>query len=162
MRDDYAARVYVSLAIPTDAQSFALRAQLRLARTIWGDAANFTVTDGRVNERWRGDADHVHAEMAEQLRAEGLTILLVEKTQAQKSADTNTSKTSSVDLTDVTVLGRSVGVNTGISGSRSASVAFWPSVTGSAAALLGTSRDKASNARSEELLDAIFDAIDAS
>jgi acrylyl-CoA reductase (NADPH) / 3-hydroxypropionyl-CoA dehydratase / 3-hydroxypropionyl-CoA synthetase len=27
-----------------------------LARTIWGDVANFQVNDGRVNPRWRGDA----------------------------------------------------------------------------------------------------------
>ena len=49
-----------------------------------------------------------------------VTILLVEKTQAQKSAETNTSKSSNVDITDVQVLGRSIGVNTGVSGSRSA------------------------------------------
>lgn len=48
-----------------------------------------------------------------------VTILLVERTQAQKSAETSTNKDSSVDVTDITVLGRSVGVNTGINGSRS-------------------------------------------
>ena len=50
-----------------------------------------------------------------------LTILLIEKTQAQKTAETSTSKSSSVDLTDIQLLGKSIGVNTGISGSRSAS-----------------------------------------
>lgn len=49
-----------------------------------------------------------------------VTILLIEKTQAQKSAQTSTSKASDVNLTDVTVLGRPVRVNTGISGERSA------------------------------------------
>jgi flagellar L-ring protein precursor FlgH len=48
-----------------------------------------------------------------------VTILLIERTQAQKSAETSTTKDSSVDVTDITVLGRSVGVNTGINGSRS-------------------------------------------
>jgi len=48
-----------------------------------------------------------------------VTILLTEKTQAQKNAETNTSKASSVDLTDVTVLGKPIGINTGISGKRS-------------------------------------------
>jgi Protein of unknown function (DUF3047) len=46
--DDYAARVYVSLAIPADAQSFALRAQLRVARTIWGPE----VPDAALNYVW--------------------------------------------------------------------------------------------------------------
>ncbi|WP_273453792.1 flagellar basal body L-ring protein FlgH [Nevskia ramosa] len=49
-----------------------------------------------------------------------ITILLIEKTQAQKSAETNTSKSSKVDLTDVSVFGKSIGVNTGIAGTRSA------------------------------------------
>ncbi|WP_293373857.1 flagellar basal body L-ring protein FlgH [Nevskia sp.] len=49
-----------------------------------------------------------------------VTILLVERTQAQKSAETSTNKSSSVDVTDVTLFGKSVGVNTGVSGSRSA------------------------------------------
>jgi len=48
-----------------------------------------------------------------------VTILLIERTNAQKSAETTTNKDSSVDLTDITVLGRPIGVNTGISGSRS-------------------------------------------
>lgn len=50
-----------------------------------------------------------------------VTILLVERTQAQKSAETSTNKTSSVDVTDVTLFGKSVGVNTGVAGTRSAS-----------------------------------------
>lgn len=49
-----------------------------------------------------------------------VTILLVERTQAQKSAETSTNKSSSVDVTDVTLFGKSVGVNTGVSGTRSA------------------------------------------
>ncbi|MBA4285354.1 MAG: flagellar basal body L-ring protein [Xanthomonadaceae bacterium] len=49
-----------------------------------------------------------------------VTILLIENTQAQKSAQTSTSKASDVNLTDITVLGRPIGVNTGISGERSA------------------------------------------
>jgi len=48
-----------------------------------------------------------------------VTILLVERTNAQKSAETTTSKDSSVDVTDVQVLGRPIGMNTGVSGSRS-------------------------------------------
>jgi hypothetical protein len=49
--DDYAARVYVSLAIPAAQQGFGLRTQLRLARAIWGpempDAALNYVWDNR-------------------------------------------------------------------------------------------------------------------
>lgn len=49
--DDYAARLYVSLRIPQADKSLALRAQLRLARTIWGadlpDAALNYVWDNR-------------------------------------------------------------------------------------------------------------------
>ena len=48
-----------------------------------------------------------------------VTILLIENTQAQKSAQTTTSKASDVNLTDITVLGRPIGVHTGITGARS-------------------------------------------
>jgi len=46
--DDYAARVYVSLAIPPDQQDFALRTQLRVARAIWGPE----VPDAALNYVW--------------------------------------------------------------------------------------------------------------
>lgn len=46
--DDYAARLYVSLGIPLADQSFALRAQLRLARSIWGP----DVPDAALNYVW--------------------------------------------------------------------------------------------------------------
>lgn len=46
--DDYAARVYVSLRIPDAHKSLALRAQLRLARAIWGD----DVPDAALNYVW--------------------------------------------------------------------------------------------------------------
>jgi Protein of unknown function (DUF3047) len=46
--DDYAARLYLSLAIPDADKSFALRAQLRLARSIWGA----DVPDAAVNYVW--------------------------------------------------------------------------------------------------------------
>jgi len=46
--DDYAARLYVSLALPDAEKSFGLRAQLRIARTIWGP----TVPDAAVNYVW--------------------------------------------------------------------------------------------------------------
>lgn len=48
-----------------------------------------------------------------------LTVLLVEKTQASKSATTSTSKESSVELGDVKLLGQGVGFESGISGSSS-------------------------------------------
>ena len=46
--DDYAARLYVSLAIPEAEQSLGLRLQLGLARTIWGEQ----VPDGAINYVW--------------------------------------------------------------------------------------------------------------
>jgi hypothetical protein len=46
--DDYAARVYVSLALPDADKSLALRAQLSLARSIWGAA----VPDAALNYVW--------------------------------------------------------------------------------------------------------------
>jgi hypothetical protein len=46
--DDYAARLYLSVEIPPEQQSFGLRLQLGLARTIWG--AN--VPDGAINYVW--------------------------------------------------------------------------------------------------------------
>jgi hypothetical protein len=46
--DDYAARVYVSLAIPAAQQGVALRTQLRLARAIWGPE----VPDAALNYVW--------------------------------------------------------------------------------------------------------------
>lgn len=46
--DDYAARLYVSLALPDSEKSFGLRAQLRIARTIWGPS----VPDAAVNYVW--------------------------------------------------------------------------------------------------------------
>jgi len=48
-----------------------------------------------------------------------VTITLVENTAAQKKAETNTSKTSATNITDVQVLGKSIGLNTGAGGSRS-------------------------------------------
>lgn len=48
-----------------------------------------------------------------------LTVLLVEKTQASKSATTSTSKATSAELGDATVLGQSLGIGTGISGKGS-------------------------------------------
>jgi hypothetical protein len=46
--DDYAARLYVSLALPDADKSLALRAQLRLARSIWGHS----VPDAALNYVW--------------------------------------------------------------------------------------------------------------
>ena len=46
--DDYAARLYLSFEIPPDQQSFGLRMQLGLARTIWGN----NVPDGAINYVW--------------------------------------------------------------------------------------------------------------
>lgn len=46
--DDYAARLYLSVAIPTAEQSLGLRMQLGLARSIWGDE----VPDGAINYVW--------------------------------------------------------------------------------------------------------------
>ena len=46
-----------------------------------------------------------------------LTVLLVEKTQASKSATTSTNKASSVELGDVKLLGQGIGFESGISGS---------------------------------------------
>jgi hypothetical protein len=46
--DDYAARVYVSLAIPLEQQGFGLRTQLRVARAIWGPE----VPDAALNYVW--------------------------------------------------------------------------------------------------------------
>jgi len=46
--DDYAARLYVSLSLPDRDKSLALRAQLRLARTIWGPE----VPDAAINYVW--------------------------------------------------------------------------------------------------------------
>lgn len=46
--DDYAARLYVSLAIPESEQSLGLRLQLGLARSIWGDQ----VPDAAINYVW--------------------------------------------------------------------------------------------------------------
>lgn len=48
-----------------------------------------------------------------------LTITLVENTAAQKKAETSTSKTSSTNITDVQVLGKPIGINTGVGGKRS-------------------------------------------
>lgn len=48
-----------------------------------------------------------------------LTITLVESTAAQKKAETSTSKTSATNITDVQVLGKSIGMNTGAGGKRS-------------------------------------------
>lgn len=46
--DDYAARVYVSFAIPPAQMSFATRAKLSIARSIWGDH----VPDAALNYVW--------------------------------------------------------------------------------------------------------------
>ncbi|UOD50040.1 DUF3047 domain-containing protein [Orrella daihaiensis] len=46
--DDYAARLYLSVAIPESEQSLGLRLQLGLARSIWGDQ----VPDGAINYVW--------------------------------------------------------------------------------------------------------------
>lgn len=46
--DDYAARLYLSVAIPTAEQSLGLRMQLGLARSIWGNQ----VPDGAINYVW--------------------------------------------------------------------------------------------------------------
>ncbi len=46
--DDYAARVYVSFAMPASALSFATRVKLKLARSIYGDA----VPDAAINYVW--------------------------------------------------------------------------------------------------------------
>lgn len=46
--DDYAARVYVSFALPPEEMGFILRSQLKLARAIWGDA----VPDAAINYVW--------------------------------------------------------------------------------------------------------------
>jgi hypothetical protein len=46
--DDYAARLYVSLSLPEAEKSLGLRAQLRIARTIWGPS----VPDAAINYVW--------------------------------------------------------------------------------------------------------------
>lgn len=46
--DDYAARVYVSFAMPESALNFATRIKLKLARSIYGDA----VPDAAINYVW--------------------------------------------------------------------------------------------------------------
>ena len=46
--DDYAARVYVSFAMPASALNFATRVKLKLARSIYGDA----VPDAAINYVW--------------------------------------------------------------------------------------------------------------
>ena len=46
--DDYAARVYVSLRLPASALGFGLRAQLALARAMWGP----DVPDAAINYVW--------------------------------------------------------------------------------------------------------------
>jgi Protein of unknown function (DUF3047) len=46
--DDYAARLYLSLALPDADKGLALRAQLRLARSIWGAE----VPDAAINYVW--------------------------------------------------------------------------------------------------------------
>jgi hypothetical protein len=46
--DDYAARLYVSLALPDAEKSLALRAKLRIARSIWGPS----VPDAAINYVW--------------------------------------------------------------------------------------------------------------
>jgi len=46
--DDYAARVYVSFALPPHEIGWVLRGQLALARAIWGDA----VPDAAINYVW--------------------------------------------------------------------------------------------------------------
>lgn len=46
--DDYAARVYVSFALPPEDIGWVLRGQLALARAIWGD----TVPDAALNYVW--------------------------------------------------------------------------------------------------------------
>lgn len=46
--DDYAARLYVSLALPEAEKSFGLRTQLSIARSIWGPS----VPDAAVNYVW--------------------------------------------------------------------------------------------------------------
>lgn len=46
--DDYAARLYVSLALPEADKSLALRAKLRIARSVWGPS----VPDAAINYVW--------------------------------------------------------------------------------------------------------------
>lgn len=46
--DDYAARVYVAFSLPTETMSFATRAKLRLARSLYGDH----VPDAAINYVW--------------------------------------------------------------------------------------------------------------
>ena len=46
--DDYAARLYVSLALPESEKSLGLRTQLRIARSIWGPS----VPDAAINYVW--------------------------------------------------------------------------------------------------------------
>jgi len=48
-----------------------------------------------------------------------ITVLLVERTQASKSATTSTNKSTSTELGDATVFGQSLGIGTGISGNTS-------------------------------------------
>lgn len=48
-----------------------------------------------------------------------LTVLLVERTQASKSATTSTNKSTSVELGDLRVLGQGLNFDTGISGGTS-------------------------------------------
>lgn len=59
--DDYAARLYISVALPADQIGFGRRLQLGLARAIWGDV----VPDGAVNYVW----DNIHPIGHEQANA---------------------------------------------------------------------------------------------
>ncbi len=52
-------------------------------------------------------------------RGDLLTVLLVEKTQASKSASTSTSKNTSAELGDIRVLGQGIGFDSSISGGTS-------------------------------------------
>ena len=52
-------------------------------------------------------------------RGDLLTVLLVERTQASKSATTSTSKSTSAELGDIRVLGQGIGFDTSISGGTS-------------------------------------------
>ena len=70
--DDYAARVYLTFAVPPDALGFATRAKLALARSIWGPA----VPDAALNYVW--DNSHPVGTLRDNAYTERARMLVVD------------------------------------------------------------------------------------
>jgi len=69
--DDYAARLYVSLALPDADMNFAVRTKLRMARAIWGPQ----VPDAAINYVW-DNRQAVGAEMPNAYTDRTLMVVL--------------------------------------------------------------------------------------